>query len=473
MINNATDFETFRLTIDGHDEEAATSFPVVNPATEQVIAQAPDCSRAQLDAAVAAARRAFRGWAATPLSERAALLRSAAGRITELREPLAALLTAEQGKPLADARMEIDNAARWFSDFAELDLPVERRQEPGGRKAEVRRVPIGVVAAIAPWNFPISLAVWKLAPALLAGNTVVLKPSPFTPLTTLKLGEILGVLLPPGVLNTISGGDELGPWLSAHPDINKIAFTGSTATGKAVMRAAATTLKRLTLELGGNDPAIVMPDVDVDAVATRIFWGAFRNAGQICVAAKRVYVHEAIYDRFSAKLAELARANPPGAGDTEGTQIGPVQNHLQFERVKDMIAEARASGLSFLTEPGEMCGPGYFIAPTIIDNPPDDAPVVQQEPFGPLLPLLRFSDIDDVVARANASEYGLASSVWSADPEQAAAVGRRLEAGTVWINSILGITPALPFGGHKQSGVGVENAEEGLHEYTNLQVIVG
>ncbi len=471
-MSNSISFDTFHLTIDGRTVEAEGMFPVVNPATEKATAQAPDCTADQLDAAVAAARRAYQSWKATPLSERAELLRAVARRITEYRDPLAALLTSEQGKPLNDARGEIDNSARWFKEFADIDIPVERREEANGRVAEIRRVPIGVVGAIAPWNFPVSLAAWKLAPALLAGNTVVLKPSPFTPLTTLKLGELLLDILPAGVLNTVAGGDHLGPLISAHPDIDKIAFTGSTATGKAVMRGAAGTLKRLTLELGGNDPAIVLPDVDVDRVAEQIFWGAFRNAGQICVAAKRIYIHDAIYDRFAARMAELARANPPAPGNAENAQIGPVQNHVQFARVKAMIEEARTSGLHLLTEPGEMAGPGYFIAPTIVDNPPDDSPVVQEEPFGPLLPLLRFSDVENAITRANASEYGLASSVWSADPDKAAEVGRKLEAGTVWINTILGITPSLPFGGHKQSGIGVENAEEGLHEYTNLQVIV-
>ncbi|WP_081984484.1 aldehyde dehydrogenase family protein [Sphingomonas sp. 35-24ZXX] len=471
-MSDAISFDTFKLAINGWLEDASGSFAVVNPATEAVIAQAPDCSAEQLDKAVAAARKAFRSWKVVPLAERAEMLRAAAARLTEYLEPLTALLTYEHGKPLADARAEIQNAARWFNAFADIDLPVERRPEPNGRVAEIRRVPVGVVGAIAPWNFPVSLAAWKLAPALLAGNTVVLKPSPFTPLTTLKIGELLLDLFPAGVLNTIAGSDHLGPLMSGHPDIDKIAFTGSTATGKAVMRGAAGTLKRLTLELGGNDPAIVLPDADVDAVAERLFWGAFANAGQICVAAKRVYVHDSIYDRFAAKMAELARNNPPAPGDAAGTRIGPVQNRQQFERVKAMIEEARNTGLRLISDPGAMTGPGYFIAPTIVDNPPEDAPVVKEEPFGPLLPLLRYTDIADAIARANDSEYGLASSVWSADPDKAAEVGRQLEAGTVWINTILGITPSLPFGGHKQSGIGVENSEAGLHEYTNLQVII-
>ncbi|WP_336951012.1 MULTISPECIES: aldehyde dehydrogenase family protein [Sphingobium] len=459
-------------TIDGQRVETPQSLPVIDPATGEAFAQAPDCDAGHLDEAVAAARRAFRHWKAISSEERDALLHAAAARIREESEPLAHLLTREQGKPLDEARHEIETAARWFAAYADHAMPVETRREPDGRLAEIRHVPIGVVAAIAPWNFPVQLMAWKLAPALKAGNTVVAKPSPHTPLTTLKIGELLSGILPAGVLNVISGRDHLGPLMSGHPGIDKISFTGSTATGKAVMRSAAGNLKRVTLELGGNDPAIVLADADAEAVAERLFWGAFRNAGQVCIAAKRIYVHDAIYDRFAARMVELARAHPPVRGDAPGARIGPVQNRVQFDRVKAMIEEARSSGLRFLSEPGEMAGPGNFIAPTIIDNPPDDAPVVREEPFGPLLPLLRFSDLDDAIRRANDSEFGLASSVWSADIERATAVGRQLEAGTVWLNTIHCMTPTLPFAGHKQSGIGIENSTEGLLEYTNVQVLV-
>jgi acyl-CoA reductase-like NAD-dependent aldehyde dehydrogenase len=472
MMADISFAENFVATIDGAREPVLAILAVVNPATETVFAQAPDCTAEQLDRAVAAARRSFPAWAATPIEARAMALRRIAERIDKHTEALSLLLTLEQGKPLQNARAEIGAASRWFSHLAQSDLPTEHKTLPDGRVAEIRRVPLGVVGAIAPWNFPVSLAVWKVAPALLAGNTIVLKPSPFTPLTTLKLSELMLDLLPPGVLNTVSGADHLGPLMSGHEGIDKIAFTGSTATGKAVMRSAAGTLKRLTLELGGNDPAIVLADVDVEAVAEKLFWGAFTNAGQICVAAKRIYVHNDIYDRFAARMAELARENAPGDGTKPNVKIGPVQNRLQFERVSQMIAAAEADGLCFLSGATRSNGPGYFIAPTIVDNPPDDSPVVREEPFGPLLPLMRFTSIDDAVRRANDSEYGLASSVWSADLEKASAVGRRLQAGTVWINQVLGISPALPFGGHKQSGFGVENAQEGLHEYTNIQVIV-
>jgi len=472
VMTSVTTLPALKAVIDGRLVDGPDRLPVTNPATGEIFAYAPDCDAAQLDDAVAAARRAFAPWSATPSEIRGDKLRAIAAKIQEELEPLSCLLTREQGKTLAEARLEIETAARWFAYYADQDLPVEERLEPDGRRAEIRRVPLGVVGAVAPWNFPVQLMAWKLAPALKAGNTVVAKPSPFTPLATLRLGELMAELLPPGTFNILTGGDHLGPLMSGHPHIDKIAFTGSTATGKAVMRSAAGTLKRLTLELGGNDPAIVLADADPEAVAERIYWGAFRNAGQVCIAAKRIYVHDAIYERFAEKMVALAHAYPPMPGDAPGARMGPVQNRVQFERVKTMIEDARASGLTFLTEPGDMAGPGYFIAPTIIDNPPDDSAVVREEPFGPLLPLLRFTDVDEVVRRANASEYGLAASVWSADMEAAAALGRRLEAGTVWLNTIHGLTPTLPFGGHKQSGIGVENAEEGLREYTNVQVLV-
>jgi aldehyde dehydrogenase (NAD+) len=307
---------------------------------------------------------------------------------------------------------------------------------------------------------------------LVAGNSVVLKPSPFTPLTTLKIGEIAQGILPPGVLNVVSGGDELGPWMSAHPGIAKISFTGSTATGRKVMASAATNLKRLTLELGGNDAAIVLPDVDLDKVVPELFWAAFRNTGQVCVAAKRMYVHETIYDEFARRLSAYAATVQLGDGSQQGVQLGPIQNAVQFARVRDLIQSAREEGLDFLTggKPAEN-GQGYFVPVTIIGNPPETSRVVTEEAFGPVLPLLRFSDNDEVVRRANDSEYGLGGSVWSGDPEKARALGERLRCGTVWINEIQHLTPFAAFAGHGQSGIGVENGVDGLLEYTNVQTI--
>jgi aldehyde dehydrogenase (NAD+) len=274
------------------------------------------------------------------------------------------------------------------------------------------------------------------------------------------------------VLNTISGGDALGPWLTAHPGIDKVSFTGSTATGRKVMQSASATLKRVTLELGGNDPAIVLPDADVEALAERLFWAAFANNGQICIATKRMYVHAGVYDRLKQALVAYAGTVKVGNGAEQGTQLGPINNAVQYRRVLDLIADARAQGYTFLTGGEAPEGPGYFVPVTILDNPPEDSRIVQEEQFGPVLPLLRFDDIEDAIARANASEYGLGASVWGSDEDAALAVAQRIASGTVWINETQHLSPLAAFGGLKQSGLGIEGGVEGLLEYTSAQTIV-
>lgn len=464
--------QPYCLSIDGRQVPGDATFAVANPATGAVVAQAPDASQAQLDQAVDAASAAFAGWAATPIEQRKALVSKLGDAIDANLDALKRVLTSEQGKPHADAEWEIGGAAGWCRATATLDLPVTVNEDTPERYSVTRHVPVGVVGAIAPWNFPVILAIWKVAPALVAGNTVVLKPSPFTPLATLMIGEIAQSVLPPGVLNVLSGGDALGPWMSAHPGIAKIAFTGSTATGRKVMASAAASLKRLTLELGGNDAAIVLPDVDLDKVVPELFWAAFRNTGQVCVAAKRLYIHDLIYDELARRLVDYAATVKMGDGSEQGVQLGPVQNALQYDRVCDLIRSAHEAGLAFLTggEPKESSA-GYFVPITIIDNPPDDARVVTEEAFGPVLPLLRFSDVDEVVRRANDTQYGLGGSVWSGDPEKARILGERLRCGTVWINEAQHVSPFAALAGHGQSGMGAENGVEGLLHYTNVQTI--
>ncbi|MDX8356428.1 aldehyde dehydrogenase family protein [Sphingopyxis terrae] len=464
-------FDNFSMTIDGAAATGTETIAVINPATETVVGLAPDCSREQLDAAVSAARRAFPGWRATPIEERRAAVAKLGDILKEHAEDFARLFTLEQGRPIDGARMEIDYAAWWASAVAKMDIPVTINEDTDQRRSETRHVPIGVVAGIVPWNFPVNLAMWKIAPALLTGNTLVLKPSPFTPLTMLKLAELAREHLPPGVFNVVSGGDRLGPWLTAHPGIDKISFTGSTETGKRVMETASAGLKRVTLELGGNDAAIVLPDVDVDAVADKLFFSAFYNSGQICIATKRMYIHEDIYDRLAAALAERASGARVGDGLEQGSMFGPIQNRQQYERVKDLIADAKANDLTLLAGGDIPEGKGYFIPLTIVDNPPENSRVVQEEAFGPVLPLLRFSDVEEAIERANACEYGLGGSVWSADPEAAVKVAERLETGTVWINESFYVMPWTPFAGHKLSGLGVENGNEGLLEFTIPQTI--
>jgi len=462
----------YRMTIDGADAPGEGSFEAFNPATEEVIAQVPQAGRAQLDAAVAAARRAFPAWSALPVAERQAAVSRIGDAIEAHAEDFMRLLTREQGKARAGAEWEIGGSVIWCREIAKQDLPVHVAEDSGNRRVETRRVPLGVVGAITPWNFPVLLAIWKIAPALVAGNTVVVKPSPFTPLCTLKLGELLREVLPPGVVNVISGGNDLGAWLTGHPDVRKISFTGSTATGRKVMESASGNLKRITLELGGNDPAIVLPDVDVEATARELFWASFQNSAQFCVAAKRVYVHDSIYDRFAGALVDYAATVKVGDGAEQGTDLGPIQNRMQFEKLKDLLADANAQGLRFLAGGTVSDGPGFFVPIAIVDNPPEDSRVVREEAFGPVLPLLRYSDVDDVVARANDTDYGLAASVWSRDVDAAQGIARRIEAGTVWINEIHSFSPHVAFGGHKQSGIGIENALDGLAEYTNAQTIV-
>lgn len=462
----------FKLLIGGELVSGSATFDVVNPATEQVIARAPDASKEDLDRAVAAARTAFPGWAATPIEMRKAKLNELAGAVFAAAEPLKKLLTSEQGKPLGDAEFEIMGSAMWLQGAAMLDLPVTVNEDTAERYSETRHVPIGVVGAIAPWNFPMVLAMFKLGPALLAGNTVVLKPSPFTPLTTLKFGEIAASILPPGVLNVVSGGDQLGPWMTSHPGFDKISFTGSTQTGRRVMASAAATLKRVTLELGGNDPAIVMPDADVAKVAEKLFWAAFLNNGQICVATKRLYVHKDVYEPLKEALVAYAKTVKVGDGAEPGTQIGPINNRLQYQRVLGLIQDAKDKGYTFLIGGEKSDAPGYFVPITIIDNPPEDSRIVQEEQFGPVLPLIKFDDLDDVVARANGTEYGLGASVWGTDEDAAYALAGRIASGTVWVNETQHLSPLAAFGGMKQSGVGVEGGVEGLLEYTNAQTLV-
>ena len=462
---------SYTMTIGGQAVSGATSFEVLNPATGQVIGTAPDCTPEQLDAAVAAARKAFPAWSATPIEKRREALLAIAGVLGGNVEDLKRLLTSEQGKPHEGAMGDVLGGAYWCQATSTLEIPEKVVEESAERHGITRHVPIGVVGAIAPWNFPIILAMFKVAPALLAGNTVVLKPSPFTPLTTLRMGELLRGVLPDGVLNIVTGGDSLGPWMTSHPGIDKISFTGSSATGRKVMASASETLKRVTLELGGNDAAIVLPDVDVAEVAEKLFWAAFGNSGQICIATKRMYVHKDIYEPLKTAIVDYAKTVKMGDGAEQGTQLGPINNKLQYERVLDLIADSKAKGYKFLMGGDVSPAPGYFVPITIIDNPPENSRIVQEEQFGPILPLLSFDTLEEAIDRANASPYGLGASIWTADEAKALDISSRIAAGTVWINETQHLSPLGAFGGHKQSGLGSEGALEGLLEYTNTQTV--
>lgn len=459
------------ITIDGKDVDTAARYDVFDPSTGRVLTTAPKATQAELDAAVAAARKALPAWEALPWEDRQAVLQRMAGVIMQNKDELARLLVMEQGRPLEAATREIMIAAYWFGETAKLRIDDDVILDDATGRTVVRHLPLGVVGALVPWNYPIVLAAWKIAPALLTGNTMVLKPSPFTPLTTLKIGELLRDVVPAGVLNVISGDHDLGPRMTRHLGFDKISFTGSTDTGKAVMHSAADGLTRLTLELGGNDAAIVLDDADLEKTVSALFWGAFVNSGQICIAAKRIYVHESLYDAFAQKFADLARSVKMGPGLQQGVELGPVQNKRQFERVCDMLQDCKDNGYQILAGGDLPGGDGWFVPATVIGNPPDTSRIVREEPFGPIVPLLKFSSEDEVVARANASDFGLAGSVWTRDEARGQTLARRLQTGTVWINTIQKPSPHAPMGGHKRSGFGVENGDEGLREYTITQTI--
>ena len=464
--------KTYANLIDGEMVTSEATIDVVNPATEEVIAKVPACGKDELDRAVDAARAAFKSWRKTTPEERQKVVLGIAAAIKDNADELFRLLTSEQGKPHAQAQQEIYGAAGLAKAQAGLTLDDVVNQDDDTRLSRTRRVPVGVVGGIVPWNFPIMMAIQKIVPALVAGCTIVLKPSPFTPLTTLRIAELIKDVVPKGAVNIITGEDSLGPLITEHAGIDKITFTGSTATGKKIMEGAARDLKRITLELGGNDASIVLPDADVEKVAEQLFWSSFSNAGQVCIAAKRIYIHEDIYDDLSKAIADYAKGVTVGDGSQQGTGVGPIQNRKQFERVCELIQDAKDNGYNFLTGGDtDPSGTGYYVPITILDNPPEDARIVAEEQFGPVMPLMKFSSVDEAIARANASEYGLAGAIWSKDTDAAVAIAEQLETGTVWINEFMHLSPFAPFGGHKQSGFGAEYGIDGLKEFTYPQVI--
>ncbi|WP_395069077.1 aldehyde dehydrogenase family protein [Paraburkholderia silvatlantica] len=466
------DFGGFTHTIDGRAESGDREFDVIDPSHGIVFARCPDATREQLDRAVAAARRAFYEWSSLSWQERGAYLRQFADAVRAHADELARLLTKEQGKPLADAKWEIMLAAGALAQFSTKEVSGEVLRDTEQERVELHYRPMGVAGVISPWNMPIALMVLRMAPSLQTGSTVVGKPSPYTPLSSLKLGELARDALPPGVLNIVSGSDALGQWMTEHPGIDKVSFTGSMRTGKRVMVSSAGTLKRITLELGGNDAAIVLNDVDPQAVAERLFWGAFYNSGQVCMAIKRLYVHEQVYEPMVNALAKLARSVKMGDGLEADVRLGPLQNKMQYELVKEILRDTHAQpGVRIVAGGAALDRPGYFIAPTIVADINEGTRLVDEEQFGPVLPVLKFSDVNDAVRRANATRYGLGASVWSSDLAKAAHVAGRIEAGTVWINTHLVSDIDTPFGGWKESGIGRGNGDIGLKSCMESSVV--
>lgn len=459
-------------TINGKSCPSPTSFVVVDPATGLPFAQSPDATRQQLNDAVEAARQAQKSWARRTLDERRALLRQFAAALRQASAALAPLLTREQGKPLYRSEDEIKRAAAAMEALCELELKPELLKHDAVERVELHYRPLGVIGAITPWNVPIFLACTKIAQALLSGNTVVLKPSPYTPLATLEMGRLGIGILPPGVLNVLAGGNDLGQWMTEHPDIAKISFTGSVPTGKRVMQSAAGTLKRLTLELGGNDAAIVLPDARVKDIAEKIFWAAFYNSGQTCMAIKRLYVHDSLHDALCQELVALAKQVKVGSGLDPDVKIGPVQNRMQFDQVRAVIEETLAlPGVSLLSGGLPPASGGYFVEPTLFSSIQEGCRLVDEETFGPVLPVLRFHDVEDAVARANAFRVGLGASVWTRDLALGERIAHQLEAGTVWVNAHVNTDMAVPFGGAKESGLGREFGLLGLKGYTEPAVV--
>ncbi|MER7054742.1 aldehyde dehydrogenase family protein [Streptomyces sp. NPDC000351] len=442
---------------------------VVDPATGEAFDDAPDQRPDELDAVVGRADRAWHGWRADPAA-RTTALRSAADAVEAAGDDLARLLTREQGKPLAESYAEVARTAARLRYFAGLAPRARRIVDGRPVRSELRWRPLGPVAAIVPWNFPLQLAAAKFAPALAAGNTMVLKPSPFTPLATRLLGSVLAAVLPEGVLTVVTGRAPLGARLASHPGIRHVTFTGSVSTGRSVAEAAAVSLARVTLELGGNDAAVLLDDVDVDRIADRLFWAAFRNCGQVCMAVKRVYAPARIHAEVVEALAHRAKTVVVGSGLHPDTRLGPVGNTQQLARVEQVTRQALAAGARAAAGGHRLDGPGCFFAPTILTGVPPDDPVVTGEQFGPVLPVLPYENLDEAVDAANGTAFGLGGSVWGTDLDRAEAVAERLECGTAWINHHAELSLAQPFAGVRNSGVGVAGGPWGL--YGNLRPFV-
>ncbi|MEO3768627.1 aldehyde dehydrogenase family protein [Streptomyces sp. B8F3] len=447
----------------------AVRFAVVDPATGEAFDEAPDQQPDELDAVIDRAHRAWHGWRADPVA-RTAALRVAADAVEAAGDDLARLLTREQGKPLAESYAEVARTAARLRYFADLAPKTRRIVDGRPVRSKIRWRPLGPVAAIVPWNFPLQLAAAKFAPALAAGNTMVLKPSPFTPLATRLLGSVLATVLPEDVLAVVTGREPLGARLASHPGIRHVTFTGSVSTGRAVAEAAAASLARVTLELGGNDAAVLLDDVEVDRIADRLFWAAFRNCGQVCMAVKRVYAPARLHAEVVEALAQRAKTVAVGAGLDPDTRLGPVNNAPQLARIEQVAQQALAGGARAAAGGHRLDGPGYFFAPTILTDVPPGSPVVTGEQFGPVLPVLPYRSLDEAVDAANGTGFGLGGSVWGTDLDRAEAVAERLECGTAWVNHHAELSLAQPFAGVKDSGVGVAGGPWGL--YGNLRPFV-
>ncbi|OCK85579.1 aldehyde dehydrogenase [Lepidopterella palustris CBS 459.81] len=469
--DSTLDFGVFYNIVDGKKRTGIDVHHGVNPVTGDELWDCPIGTQQDVDDAVTAAKKAFPAWSATPLEKRKEMLRKFSDLFSAHSEEFTTLLCKESGKPRKFAGIEVAGVNDFIGWHCSLNIPEERLEDDEKVVTTVYQ-PLGVVGAICPWNFPLILAIGKIAPALLTGNCVIVKPSPFTPYTGLKLVELAQEIFPPGVVQVVGGSNDLGAMLTIHPGIAKISFTGSIATGKKVMESGAKTLKRVTLELGGNDASIILPDVDIEKVAPEVVMGAFQNSGQVCVATKRIYIHQDIYKPFLEAMVKFTKSIKVGSSDEEGVLLGPIQNQMQYEKVKGFFADSKAKGYKFAAgSPDITASKGYFIQPAIIDNPPNDSRIVAEEPFGPIVPTQPWSDEEEVIARANNTNTGLGACVWGKDVAHAEKIAMRLDAGSVFVNSWEKPTPQAAFGGHKESGIGTEWGTRGLISFCNAKAI--
>ncbi len=461
------------MIIDGRKIVSDTTFDVINPATGTAFAKCPKANIDQLNQAVAAARKALPGWSALADEKRVDILNKLAGIIEQNNTELSKLITLEQGKTQSGpgANFEVGGCVAWTQVTASLKLGKELVDDNPEDTIELTRKPIGVVGSITPWNWPLLIAIWHIMPALRVGCTVVIKPASYTPLSTLRMVELLNTALPPGVLNVVAGSSDIGNAMSAHPGIDKMVFTGSISVGQTIMGRAASNLKSLTLELGGNDAGIILPGTDIKPLLEPLFWGCFINAGQTCACLKRLYVHKDDYEDVCKNFTEYVSHIPVGDGMDPANLIGPLGNSPQLNIVKKYVEDAKNKGAKILCGGEPMPGSGYFYPLTLVADVTDDMDLVKEEQFGTALPIIKYSTIDEAVKRANALDVGLGGSVWGNDPEQAKAVAQQLEAGTVWVNAHGKLHPMAPFGGIKLSGIGSEFGLDGLKAYTTNQVV--
>lgn len=445
---------------------------VINPATKAVYKSISEVTKAELNSIVETAKGAFELWRSKSDEERTQAMLNIADEIEACAAELARIVVSEQGKPLSLAQIEVGGAAGWTRYNASLSLESEVIEDSAERYVEVQRLPVGVVASITPWNWPLMIAVWHIMPAIKAGCSVVVKPASTTPINTLKLAEIINKHTIPNLVQVVVGGGRaIGEPLVQHPDVKKLVFTGSTPVGKHLAKIAVKDLKKVTLELGGNDAGIVLQNADISKIAEKIYTTSFINMGQTCACLKRLYVHRSKYEALSNALAEIAAAQVVGNGMDAGVTFGPVQNEKQFNSVRAMIDEAKAAGAEVIEPPLPEGLDGYFIAPTLVKNPQHEMSVVCEEQFGPVLPIIPFDDVKDVMRYAIHKEFALGGSVWGEPSEELDWVVSQLDSGTVWVNNHAEVLPHVPFGGNKDSGLGVEFGKEGLLEYTVRKVV--